>query len=864
MVGAAGIQRVSMERLRQVRPVTWWTLVTLLVFWWMSGFLGFGPWIPITNDIHPAMVHQLRFYWPPSGFFVPEHWLGSGLDAPPFSPLSLAAHLPEWVFFAGVYGVFTALCVPAAYAMLRELQFSPPAAVTGAMVYAWQGEVFSTIYPGHFAHLMMSPLLPLAILFAVRSGRAGEYALAAFAGVVTGLLVALLPDRGALCSFLVAAVYGMDAWHRGAHHRWIALANPLARLAITAAVAAGVAWPVLLSITRTAIIDVQETVEAASPEQRYEWTTQWSHAPEELITNLVPGFFGWRNGSDEGPYWGRIGQSAEWPETQQGFRNFALANYSLGTVGTILVVAGFAALFLSSRHPYMWNSERQRRYAAFFAAAGLVALILALGKHTPVYGWFYELPYMSTWRNPNKFLMPAYLCGTILAAAGAQFLGKLLDRAGTYADASRWVGLLLAATTGALALLFVGSWAGFGSLRMSLQLLAYSESEINAITANLKWSLFMAAWVAGGMAALWHGLRRGMSPPPGADSWPNPWIQRRWNAFWAPGRAGRSFLTGLCVLVALQMAWVQQHYLQFIRSADFLTLPPPMAHLAWRDEPFRVAVFPGPSVLQNFVTFVFPANGVLSIDIPAASRVASDYDQWFRVLSGKPKRKHLLAGVRYFVVPEQVADEAANDSGLGLNPDTGKMVALPFHAYAKPNHVMFEIADWLPKATVVPRLEVLPSSQAVFSYLVNESWNPRRSLLVDAETAKQHNLTATPASSAGEEEISGAAARVKSYGPAAIVVEVESPRPAWLRINDRFDPHWRAKVNGQPSPIFRVDGIMRGVAIPAGRSEVEMVYVTSPWPVIVQMATLGIVGAGAIVWGIGQIHGRRYSRSTPS
>lgn len=58
-----------------------------------------------------------------------------------------------------------------------------------------------------------------------------------------------------------------------------------------------------------------------------------------------------------------------------------------------------------------------------------------------------------------------------------------------------------------------------------------------------------------------------------------------------------------------------------------------------------------------------------------------------------------------------------------------------------------------------------------------------------------------------------------------IDLQVEADEPATVVLRDAFAPGWTALVNGAPVPIQPVEGRYRGVAVPAGRSRLEMRYV---------------------------------------
>lgn len=83
-----------------------------------------------------------------------------------------------------------------------------------------------------------------------------------------------------------------------------------------------------------------------------------------------------------------------------------------------------------------------------------------------------------------------------------------------------------------------------------------------------------------------------------------------------------------------------------------------------------------------------------------------------------------------------------------------------------------------------------------------------------------------------EPNIAGPSARCASRGTARIVeyssqrvrVEASSPCPGWLVLADAYDPGWRARLNGSPAEVHRVNFVQRAVRLPPGRSAVEFDY----------------------------------------
>lgn len=71
-----------------------------------------------------------------------------------------------------------------------------------------------------------------------------------------------------------------------------------------------------------------------------------------------------------------------------------------------------------------------------------------------------------------------------------------------------------------------------------------------------------------------------------------------------------------------------------------------------------------------------------------------------------------------------------------------------------------------------------------------------------------------PASSCSLEEVS----------PEHLVIHVEASQPGIVVLSDTFDRGWRATLNGGRSEILQVNGIFRGIAVPAGSHEIVFRY----------------------------------------
>jgi hypothetical protein len=823
--------------------------VTFALFACISGFFSFGSQVPLTSDLNPGFYSHFVYHFPPQATYLMDYWLGQPLMPQDLQPLSLLTHLPMWIFFSGYYPLFAALSLLSCYAFLRELGFRRGVALVGGVIYAWQGDLFSTTLAGHFPASTVWALFALAGYFAVRSAKERSWFLAASCGVCTGMMVTLLPDRGGLCSLLIAGFYFLEIGRKRAALGHEALKH-LGRLALVTVVAVVVAAPgVFTTLSWTVIGSKQAGVE--TPAQKYDWATQWSYTPEEILSYAVPGFYGWYNGHKSGPYWGRIGRSSDWVAGEtKGMRNFCLAIFTLGTIGFVCAIAGSVWVWgRKSRHEVVerkWLDGTQMAYGRFAAVAAVLGWLLALGKYAPFYAWFYHLPYMDTWRNPLKFLAPVSLALVVLIACAVQVWVRVLeDRAAQAEPVRRRVQRYFNAATVGMGLFWALSFPLLLPLGAVLVRMDYTWAEIGLILSTMRWALFLAFVELVLASAAWRLLSR--DPEKRRREFINPLIQKTWNALMDVGNEGRTWMVALAVLTIMQMLWVHRHYVELYDLKSYYGLNPLLYKFQPRDELFRVSVDVNDPFLRQLLATVFPYHGIQSVDIPAASRVPEDYDRFFKALESNPSRKLQLAGVKYFLASLPAWQNFEKDPQLKTRIAHVERYAFTAPAGSRePTHAVVELKGSLPRAALIPKAELIENEETLLKRLADPAWNPLQTVLVnraDLEAAQPE-----PDSTDPEVKRLPPVARIAQYDGRSIVVDVQTPTPSYLVIGDRYDVAWKATVNGHPMPIFAADYLLRGLAVPVGISRVVLYYDLPMTVYYVQLIALGVFAVYAIVW----------------
>jgi len=829
-------------------------LLSLLGQLGLCGFFSFGDKMPLSIDIEPSNLWKFGYHVPPQSSFLVLNWLGIPNLAPPLNPFSLAANLPPWFFFTAYTPVMATLALLAMAAFLRELELPRPAALYGGVIFAWQGDLLPFVFPGHFAYIATWFFFAVAAWGALRANRTRHWAYAVISGTACGLMVGLQPDRGAIASLLVAALYIVPSlgcvgeWKRTRGHYFalgataafaclgallhssifalggtflflLALAETmnLRQLVLCSGLALLISLAPFLALFQSNIVNVKLGGESNRGEI-YKFVTQFSLSPEETLTYLVPGFFGWHNSHASAPYWGRIGQWPDWPQNHQGTRNLNLAISTTGTVATVLALMGVLLLMPGRWLGSSLFTERQFFYGRLLLALGFIALILSWGWHTPFYRPLFALPLMDKWRNPLKWLEMTNFALVTLSAFGLQHLLISLDSGAAEIKAVR--SRLFWFVNGMLGLLGIGLLASYPfaiKLARTLQTASYDATSVANIMAELHWSLLVALI----LMVLFSLLLFNLWHPERLRGWTldNPLLHRIWQAMLQPNHLALTLALGLALLSVVQLGWVAGQFVQQVDASLLTATNPLLDELQSEGDAVRVSVIVQDEILNVLLQNQFVADHISCLEISAASRVPDDFGAFLHNFDEDQARLWFLAGVKNVVVPQQYVSQMQRNPLIVPNIDHADGYMLePTSSPNLPSHALVAMRDYLAKATVVPGAEVLPSDGLVLKRLKDPKWNPRETILVNSSAP-----TAQPSAQANP-SISDKA-NLKTYTPQKIEVEAQSARGGYLLINDQYDPDWQVRVNGQIAPLLRADYILRAIPIPPGSSTISLRYV---------------------------------------
>ena len=142
----------------------------------------------------------------------------------------------------------------------------------------------------------------------------------------------------------------------------------------------------------------------------YQYATNWSFGPQEMITFFIPSFYGFGDIVYNGPL---SNNQTVHANTYFGPEPFTDAPQYMGVIVLLLAFIGFIK---NRRNPFVW----------FSLIVIVLSLLIAFGREFPiVYNLlFYHLPYFNKFRAPSLILVLVQIFVPILAAFGVDAIAK--------------------------------------------------------------------------------------------------------------------------------------------------------------------------------------------------------------------------------------------------------------------------------------------------------------------------------------------------------------------------------------------------------------------------------------------------------
>jgi len=525
----------------------------------------------------------------------------------------------------------------------------------------------------------------------------------------------------------------------------------------------------------------------------WQFATAASLPPWHLVTLVAPELFG----SGAGTYW--PGPWWYWHERTAYPGLLALALVPLG--------------FRSPRPAWVW----------FCTGTVGVALVLALGRFTPLYWLFYEgVPGYASFRDPARHLLLVSLALAPLAGRGAERL----------CTGEGYRGVL-----GVLAAVLLGTAALALALPLGTQALA--PAVVPWLAAHGLWSAqaeLLAPEAAGAVVVALAARACASATLAAALGFVAVVLSRRLRR----EAAARLLAAALFVDLAL----FSMRYLHAPLSVAEGPFGPPaeqfaallghetIALLAAEPGLWRLAPLGRESVVAGNAGYLLGIPLAIGLDPLLPRR----YAELAALINGSPVASFEHVAL-YFTDSRSPLWPLLNARYI-LEPET----LSPGEALLR--YRLREDPRALPRAFAVGRVVSVADEAAALAALRAPSFDPRTTVVIEAPA---------PVQGAGAADAAVGTVEVRAYRPGAVRLAAHLATDGVVVLLEAWHPGWRVVVNGQPRALFPADLAFMAVPLPAGDYELEFVYDPGAWRLGLVLAGVGAALCAVLaLWGAQQ------------
>ena len=163
-------------------------------------------------------------------------------------------------------------------------------------------------------------------------------------------------------------------------------------------------------------------------------------------------------------------------------------------------------------------------------------------------------------------------------------------------------------------------------------------------------------------------------------------------------------------------------------------------------------------------------------------------------------------------------------------------------AYRGADGVVYSNANALPRVFLVGSQQVVDGEEAALAAATAPGFDGRSMAVTERRLPGLADASGDPT---GER---AGTARLASYEAERVVARTNARGRSLLVLTDVHFPGWKVSVDGRPSTMERVDYLLRGVMVPAGRHTVEFSYEPASFRAGWILSVLGLIALAAALF----------------
>ncbi len=519
------------------------------------------------------------------------------------------------------------------------------------------------------------------------------------------------------------------------------------------------------------IVEASNAKNNPSSSAYYDYHTMWSFSPGEMMTFVVPSYFGFGNSTYSGP----LTQGRE-VDVNTYFGQMPFVDVAM-YMGILVFFLGLFAIYSRWKEPMV----------RFLTVLTGIALLLSFGSNFPVLFnlLFYNLPYFNKFRVPSMILVLVQLSFPILAGLGLMKIISLREDKNT-----KLINLVKY-----LAFIFTGIF--ILSLLLGGSITDWFTGRVNDYAASLQSSRPQMARQFQALAGYTADMFKGDLLVAFALL-----SLTFWAAFgYVNSKISKdAFVIVVIVLTVFDLWRIDARGEKFVDNPDINNL---------FNKPHYISVIQNQKDKQPFRMLNLKQDGSLG-----SFNNNSNYNAYFMVedfygySAIKPRAYQdlidvigpanptlwNLANVKYIV-----ADRSLPFAGLLAIDKSNK-------------EIVYKNYDALPRAYFVDSVSSMPELDILHA-IKNNSFDPKNKAYVKGAAPEVDPLDST------------ASVNIVKYADEEINMKVNASGNNFLFVGDTYFPvGWQAYIDGSKTKIYRTDHDFMGIVVPKGQHTVEFKY----------------------------------------
>ncbi len=791
--------------------------------------------------IKTAIKNGTPYMWNNSYFKLPS------VDIVTLHPrLLLLALLPISVFIQSSIMLHIFIFGYGMFLFLRQKGLSTAAAIIGGIVLMFTNNFVTLIMAGHLGKFETYAYFPLVLYFlslATDKSRVRDYL---FAGASLG--IAFMGGALDVASYFAVFVTIYFLYMLIKKKNDLPLKDYIKQdykniILSCLKFALVVVFSFTLSIQaimHTRTTTEQGAVGVTNDSELWDWATRWSYPPEEVISFILPGFFGSYTGSDTSPYWGR---TARMDGDEPTF------NYSL-VITNISMLAFMFILFamIASRKQYKQYGEKY-----FWLASALFFILASFGRYFPIiFKIIFSIPIFQSARNPNKFLDVAVIPIAVLAAYGVDYLlniykakkeGSMINMLG---EGSQYQKIVVVK---AIVFCFAIFFAVISVVTILFQSTIYSKFATNfghdgatLIAQNIFLAFLRATFLSTSIALIIKNLFSFTK----IKTLDKLIVFVPLFLFVLSSILIGKYLYNVALLIFLIIAFALWFYFDSNRKININRLAFVFATIIVLDlfesaaefiqknnveENYRsnritdtilndnaddnnnTLVMPlNHPYINVYLTHKMPALGIRLVDPPAASRMDKNIEAFFNAFAINDyfryqPRLYSILGVKYYLAPGDI------NTSMFYNDLTFIDAYQDNYSIA----LLYKINNAAPRFEYITKTYKASNIDEAMSIMTTKEFDYKNEAVVYDEGYEYLNI-------ANNNAAEDYTVKIIEEKPNLIKANVRTTEQGMLVLKDFYSPDWKVFVDGLEKPLVRVNGILRGVALESGDFEVVYEY----------------------------------------